>query len=322
MAKANILLVEDSNVQGILTKEFLEKYGYAVTLALDGMSAVRLAMTEPIDIILLDRILPDMDGTEVCKQIKHHEKTKGIPIIIVTAKNSTVDKVQGLESGADDYLSKPYEEVELNARVYAALRSKRLQDELKLKNEEIKGMLARVEMLSITDPLTQLYNRRKFEELLQSEFKKAKRYSLPLSLLMIDIDHFKSVNDTYGHAVGDVVIKETAHIIGKSIRTVDTACRWGGEEFVVLTPMTAKAFAIQPARRIWRAVSEHSFSAIGERRVTVSVGIADISSSTIEAPENLIHAADVALYEAKKNGRNRIEVHAEELIGEGNRFNT
>jgi two-component system cell cycle response regulator len=309
MVKAHILYIEDSKTQGTITKDFLEKTGYAVTWVLDGASAIRSAMAEPFDVVLLDRVLPDMDGNEVCKRLKHNQDTKGIPIIMVTSKNSTTDKVQGLESGADDYLSKPYEEVELNARVYAALRTKRLQDDLKQKNEEMKDMLARVEALSITDPLTGLFNRRRFEDILETEFKKALRYQTPLSCLMIDIDLFKTVNDTFGHAAGDVVIRETAQIITKSIRNVDTACRWGGEEFVVLAPMTTKAFAIQPARRIWKTVSDRAFSALGDCKITVSIGIADVSGSGIDATDKLIQAADMALYEAKKNGRNRIEVH-------------
>jgi len=308
MTKAHILFVEDSKTQGTITKEFLEKCGYAVTWALDGLSAVRLAMTEPFDVILLDRVLPDMDGNDVCRQLKHNQDTRSVPIIMVTAKNSTSDKVQGLESGADDYLPKPYEKVELNARVYAALRTKHLQDELKRKNDEMKSMLDRVEALSVTDPLTGLFNRRRFEDILDAEFNKATRYSTPLSCLMIDIDHFKSVNDTYGHAAGDIVIRDTAQIIKKSVRNVDTACRWGGEEFIVLTPMTAKAFAIQPARRILMSVSNFVFDAINGKNITVSIGIADISDAAIDAPNKLIQATDMALYKAKKNGRNRIEL--------------
>jgi two-component system, cell cycle response regulator len=309
MAKAKILCIEDSKTQGMMTKEFLEKSGYSVTWALDGMSAIRLTMAEPFDVILLDRILPDMDGNDLCRQLKHRQDIKGVPIIMVTSKNTTTDKVQGLESGADDYLPKPYDESELNARVYAALRTKRLQDELIQKNDEMKNMLARVEALSITDPLTGLFNRRRFEDILDSEFKKSKRYSIPLSCIMVDIDHFKSVNDTCGHAGGDIAIKETARIIKQSIRNVDTACRWGGEEFVVLTPMTTKAFAIQPARRIWKAVSDCVFTDLEGVKITVSIGIADMSGAAIETSDNLVQAADMALYQAKKNGRNRIEVH-------------
>jgi two-component system, cell cycle response regulator len=310
MAKVNILFVEDSEAHGTTTKDVLEKRGHAVTWVLDGMSALRLAMTQPFDIILLDRILPDMDGNELCRWLKHNQDTRGIPIIMISAKDTTTDKVQGLDSGADDYLSKPYEEVELNARVNAALRIRLLQDELQKKNDELKEMLTQVVTLSNSDPLTGLLNRRRFDAILQPEFSNAMRYKTPLSCMMIDIDHFKVVNDTYGHAIGDAVIKDVAGIIKSSIRDVDTACRWGGEEFIVLTPMTPQANAELLAQRILKSVSEHVFAGINSAQLTVSIGIADVSGSGIDSVNKLIQAADIALFRAKKKGRNRIEVGA------------
>lgn len=310
MAKANILVVEDSEAQGSITKNVLEKFGYKVTWVLEGMAAFRVAKTEPIDVILLDRILPDMDGSRVCGWLKQDEETRGIPIIMLTAMNTVAQKVQGLEAGADDYLAKPYDEIELNARVYAALRTKHLRDELSQKNQELQVMLKKVELLSITDPLTGLFNRRHFEEVLKLEFNKSRRYNAPLSCMMIDIDHFKSINDAYGHAVGDVVIKEVVKSIHQSVRDVDTAARWGGEEFIVLAPMTPKAEALIPAQRILTAVSAHVFPGLGDKKITVSIGISDISQPGIDMPDNLIQAADVAMYEAKEKGRNRIEVEA------------
>lgn len=310
MAKANILYIEDSEVQGAITKKALESSGYEVTWVLDGMSVFRVAKTQHIDVILLDLILPDMDGNKVCSWLKQDEATKGIPIIMLTAMDSIAQKVQGLEAGADDYLAKPYDEIELSARVYAALRTKFLRDELSHKNEELKAMLKKVEALSITDPLTGLFNRRRFEDVLEPEFRRAVRYKSPLSCMMMDIDHFKSVNDTYGHSVGDTVIKDIALIIQQSVREVDTASRWGGEEFIVLTPMTPKAVALPPAHRILAAVAEKVFAGMGDKKVTISIGIADLSSPGIDSAEKLVQAADEALYEAKKKGRNRIEVAA------------
>ena len=308
MAKGNILFVEDNNIQGKLTKKFLEERGYAVTWVIDGMSALRSVMNQSFDVILLDRILPDMDGNEVCIWLKHNEGTKGIPIIMVSAKDTTADIVQGLDSGADDYISKPYEEVELTARVYAALRTKLLQDELMKRNDELKEMLTRVETLSNTDPLTGLFNRRRFEAILRSEFNKAMRYKAPLSCIMIDIDHFKPVNDTYGHAVGDAVIKDVAEIIKRNVRDIDTACRWGGDEFIVVTPMTASANAEPPARRILKSVSDHVFAGVSNNKLTVSIGIADVSKPDVDTASKLIQAADITLFKAKKKGKNRIEL--------------
>lgn len=307
MAKAKILLVEDSKGQAEATKSFLEKKGYEVTWAEDGLTAFKIAKSQKVDIILLDRVLPDIDGNEICRWLKLNQDTKGIPIIMLTVKDSVSDKVNGLEAGADDYLPKPYDEVELNARIYSCLRTKALQDELRQKNKQLEEMLTRVETLAITDPLTGLFNRRRFESILSLEFKKATRYQAPLSCMMIDIDYFKEVNDAYGHRTGDMILKEIAGIIHKNIREVDTAARWGGEEFAVLIPNTTKEDAFQPANRILKTVSKHSFPDIGGRHVTVSIGIADIMDPAITNEEKLVHAADLAMYAAKRKGRNKIE---------------
>ncbi len=307
MAKANILLVEDSNTQGAKTKAFLEKRNYAVTWVLYGMSVFRMVKTRPFDVILLDHILPDMDGTRVCTWLKQNEDTKGIPIIMLTAKNTTTDKVHGPEFLADDYLAKPYEEAELNIRIYAALRTKTLRDELNKANHELKKMFVKVDMLSVRDPLTGLFNRRRFEEVLASECRRSNRTKTALSCMMIDIDNFKAVNDTHGHGVGDTVIKDMSMIILQNIRDFDTACRWGGEEFVVLLPMTSKVDALKPARRILKSVSDHSFSGVGDKKITVSIGVADLTGTSIDSANHIVLAADKALYDAKKKGMNRIE---------------
>jgi two-component system cell cycle response regulator len=308
MAKATVLLVEDNKLQASVIKEFLEKHGYQVILVEDGMSAIKAAKTERLDIILLDRILPDIDGSEVCRWLKLDPGTRGIPIIMLTEKSSAMDKVVGLEAGADDYLPKPFDEKELNARIYVRLRSKSQQDELKQKNQQLEDMLTRVETLAISDSLTGIFNRRRFLFILTNEFKRASRYTINLSCLLIDIDHFKKVNDAYGHQAGDEVLREISQIIQSCIRDVDTVARWGGEEFVVLSPSTTPENAKLAAARILNAVSQHVFSAFGKLKVTVSIGIAGIPDPAIDTQEKLIHAADLAMYEAKRNGRNRVEL--------------
>lgn len=308
MAKAIVLLVEDNKIQAAVIKEFLEKNGYHVILAKDGMSAFKAAKTERLDIILLDRILPDIEGSEVCRWLKLDPGTRGIPIIMLTEKSSALDRVVGLEAGADDYLPKPFDEDELNARIYVRLRSKSQQDELKQKNQQLENMLLRVETLAISDSLTGISNRRRFEFILSNEFKRATRYKSTLSCLMIDIDHFKKVNDTHGHQAGDAVLREISKIIQSCIRDIDTVARWGGEEFVVISPNTSTEHAKLAALRILDAVSKHVFVAFGENKVTVSIGIAGLPAPSLDTQEKLIHAADLAMYEAKKNGRNRVEV--------------
>jgi len=308
MSKAKILLVEDSRTQGAVAKEFLERNGYEVIWVEDGKSAIRTAKSRHVDLVLLDVELPDINGNEISRWMKVDQDTKGIPIIMLTVKSSVDDKVAGLESGADDYLSKPYNEIELNARIYACLRTKALQDELRQKNRQLEKLLGKVEFLAITDPLTELYNRRRFEAVMEKEFKRAQRYSSPLSCMLIDIDRFKAINDTFGHQAGDSVLKETAWIIRQCIREVDVAARWGGEEFIVLCLQTRKQDAGNAAERIRRTVEENRFPALGEERVTVSIGVAGIPDDSASNAERLIFTADMAMYEAKEKGRNRVQL--------------
>ncbi|MBT9537506.1 MAG: diguanylate cyclase, partial [Nitrospirae bacterium] len=246
---------------------------------------------------------------EVCRWLKLNEDTKGIPIIMLTVKKDVKDKVAGLEAGADDYLPKPYNNVELNARIFACLRTKALQDELKQKNHQLEELLKRLEIMAITDSLTGLYNRRHLETILKEEFKRTFRYKTPLTCMMIDIDHFKAVNDAFGHHAGDAVLKETAKIITENAREIDTVARWGGEEFIIIFPQTKKEEALQAASRILRIISEYNFPDIPGERITVSIGITSIPnpSLSIDTEEKLIQTADCALYEAKRKGRNRIE---------------
>lgn len=305
--KAKILLVEDSKTQAGVAKDFLEKSGYEVIWVEDGKTAIKAAKTNSVDIILLDLVLPDMSGNDVCRWLKLNKDTKGVPIIMLTIKGAVTDKVAGLEAGADDYLPKPYNEIELNARIYASLRTKALQDELRQKNSQLEDLLKQVEFLAITDQLTGIYNRRYLETILQKEFERVMRYKTPLACLMIDIDHFKRINDMFGHHTGDMVLKKTAQIIANNARGIDAVARWGGEEFVVLFPQTKKEDALQPASRILRTISEHEFTDIDEH-ITVSIGIADAPAPSIDNEEKLIQASDFALYEAKRKGRNRIEI--------------
>jgi len=307
MSKANVLLVEDNKTQAAIIKDFLEKNGYRVSTVEDGMSAFKAAKTSNVDIILLDRILPDIDGSDVCRWLKLDQATRDIPVIMLTARGEMADKVSGLEAGADDYLPKPFDETELNARIYVRLRSKTHQDELKKKNRQLEDMLTRVESLAIMDPLTGIYNRRRFETIFNSEFKRATRYQLPLSCMMIDIDHFKKVNDTHGHQEGDTVLKELSQVVQATIREVDTPARWGGEEFVVLSPNTTLENGLRAAERVRKAVANHAFTGMDGKKVTVSIGVAAIPAPDLDSQDKLIHAADIAMYAAKKNGRNRVE---------------
>lgn len=308
MAKARILLVEDSEAQAGITSEALQRSGYEVVLAIDGISAIKAIVETSPDVVLLDLILPGMSGTEVCRWIKHNNDTKGIPVIMLTALSSVDDKASGIKAGADDYLPKPYNDIELNAKIYAALRTKALQDELRQKNKQLSELLVKMEAMAITDPLTGLYNRRQFDAALEAEWKKAQRYNYPVSCLLADIDFFKAVNDTYGHKAGDLVLIEIADILKKSVRDIDTIARWGGEEFIAMLPHTDKGQSLIVAQRMLENVSVHEFEQFPDKRLTVSIGLS-CSSPPVYTKEQLIEEADSALYVAKKSGRNRIEAH-------------
>jgi two-component system, cell cycle response regulator len=307
MAESTVLLVEDDKIQGKATKDYLESAGYKVVWAEDGKSAIKVVKTQGPDLVVLDLVLPDMNGNEVCRWLKLNQDTRGIPIIMLTAKSSTNDKIASLTAGADDHLSKPFNESELGARIYACLRTKALQDELRDKNRQLEEVLAKLEVLAITDPLTHLYNRRHFETLIENEFAGTVRYKSPATCLMIDVDYFKSINDEYGHRTGDIVLKEISNIIKSCLRKVDNVARWGGEEFVALLTRTKKEDSYAAAERILNTISGYTFTGVN-RRITVSIGIASIPDPSIDTAEKLVDASDIALYEAKRLGRNRFAV--------------
>lgn len=305
---AKVLLIEDNKVQARAGIRDLEGAGYDVQWAEDGKSAIKASASGVFDIILLDIILPDMHGNQICQWLKQNEATRLTPIIMLTSQDSINDRVTGLEAGADDYIQKPYDIHELDARIRACLRTKALQDELSAKNKELEKLLNEVERLAITDHLTGLYNRRHFNSMLQREYNATERYTRPLACFIIDIDHFKSINDTYGHQAGDLVLKGVAKTLEGTLRKVDMLARWGGEEFVVLLPQTGLKAAKLAARRILDAVSSTQYPDIEDRKVTVSLGLCCLPHPAIKTAEGLISAVDQAMYIAKENGRNRFEV--------------
>ena len=312
MSPARVLLIEDTPAQAEEILKALARAGYEAVWEKNGLLGLKRAKTEHPDLILLDVVLPDITGHEVCRWLKHDEGTRGIPIIMLTSQSAVEDRVRGLQMGADDYLPKPFNEMELAARIYAALRTKALQDELREKNQRLEALLRQVEEMAVTDPVTGLYNRRRFEESLASEFARAKRYHNPLSCVLLDVDGFKAINDTFGHQVGDGVLVEVARMIQAGFRDTDIVARFGGDEFVVLLPQTRREEAIRPAVRVLTETRKHAFSGLEpDHTVTLSIGIAGIPHPAITSPEQLLQAADSALYQAKENGRNRIEVHGE-----------
>ncbi|HEX6559143.1 MAG TPA: diguanylate cyclase [Longimicrobiales bacterium] len=296
-----ILVVDDNrdNVEIISTR--LRFRGYEIAEASDGSAALDAVRENPPDLILLDVMLPDIDGYEISRRIKGDESMPFIPIILVTARDTTQDKVAGLDAGADDYLTKPINFPELEARVRSMLRIKKLQDEIERQNREL-------ERLSISDGLTGLFNHRHIHALLNEEFERVGRTGERLTVAMFDLDRFKSVNDTYGHQAGDRVLEQLADILRESAREIDRLGRYGGEEFMVLLPDTSIDDAEVFVERVRREVARRPFNIGSDEplRMTTSAGIATYPHEIINSPEMLVRRADEALYAAKSTGRNRV----------------
>ncbi len=296
-----ILVVDDSRDNLEILSTRLRFRGYLVDTATSGEEALARVAESPPDLILLDVMMPGLDGYEVARRIRADPKLPFIPIILVTARDSTQDKVEGLDAGANDYLTKPINFPELEARVRSMLRIKDLQTQLEEKNEE----LAR---LSISDGLTGLFNHRHIQEVVREEFERAKRTREPLGVVMFDLDHFKRVNDTHGHQVGDRVLQELARILRRTAREIDKLGRYGGEEFIAVLPDTGIDDAATFAERVRERVEQHPFPVNGGEplRLTVSAGAATYPHPAVYNPRTLIHRADQALYRAKAEGRNRV----------------
>ncbi len=300
--KPRILIVDDDASVLLLVREVLDKR-YDVEVARDGIQALEKVRRSPPDLLLLDLMMPKMNGLEVCRIIKAQTPENFVPIILVTVKSDVQSKVKGLRLGADDYLTKPFNTLELEARVESMLRIKSLQDKLNERKREL-------EALSVTDDLTGLFNHRAMQQRLTEEFQRAKRHNEPLSVVMIDADHFKSVNDTHGHLFGDVVLHRLAEIIRDSVREIDIVARYGGEEFLVILPRTHFSGALAVADRIWRCVKEARFTDnTTEHNMTVSLGLSFYPNARVHTVDDLVRCADEALYRAKREGRDRICLH-------------
>ncbi len=288
-----ILVVEDSSVQRANLVWKLKKRSYEVIEASSGEEANKLIVSEKPDAILLDWELADAEGPELVEVWAKDETLKWIPVLMLTA-HTEVERVQrALEAGAVDYICKPPNEIELAARLSTALRIKYLQDQLR--------------DYSMRDPLTGLFNRRYFSEIFHKELEKSRNARNNISCVIIDIDHFKLINDNYGHDVGDIVIKQMSEHLTKGVRKEDTVARFGGEEFVILMTDTDENSALMLLEKIHKAGREKKWGKKSkEIKVTFSAGIATLQGNWVESPEMLIKMADDALYAAKNLGRDRV----------------
>lgn len=294
-----IVIADDSLVIRTVLRKQLEEHGNAVIEAVDGEQALRVCHEEVPDVVLLDVEMPKLDGHAVLKELRADAVTADIPVVFLTGRSSTEDVVDGLRLGAHDYLRKPFEPAELVARVSAALRVKRLQDELRLRNAELDAM-------SRTDALTGLPNRRHLQEQLLRVGSAARRHGSTFGVLMVDVDHFKRVNDELGHESGDTVLQEIARRVTGACRLDDVAGRWGGEEFLVVAPSTDAGGLAALGERIRQAASSAPV-VLTDRSLTVTVSIGAASNGTGDS-DAAVRNADAALYEAKNGGRDRVVV--------------
>ncbi len=303
--RARLLVVDDDEPTRDVIVRRLQRIGHAVTGARDGGEALELIAAEPFDAVLLDIKMPGLTGFDVLRAVRRTRSVTDLPVIMVTSSDDSDSIVEALELGANDYITKPLDFPVALARIRTQLLLRHVVVALEAANRQL-------ERLSFLDGLTGIANRRRFDESLAREWRRAQREQAPLSVILVDIDFFKAYNDRYGHEAGDEILKRVAAALDGAVnRPADVVARYGGEEFVAVLPGTDADGAVRLGERLRAAVAElaiaHAGSAAGEH-VTISVGVATAVPARDAAPEALVAAADRALYQAKRDGRNRVRV--------------
>ena len=302
MTTANILIIDDSESATQAACRALASCGdaYRTVTAKDGLDGFKVLITSPVDLVLCDLMMKGMDGFKFLGLKRARPALGDIPVIMLTGAGAVTEKVKALDGGAADYLTKPFDDAELIARVRVHLKLRALQQELREKNEKL-------EELSNTDELTRLANRRHFMQVAEIELLRAKRYEHSLSCILIDLDHFKRVNDTYGHLAGDEVLRTVSSAIRSNVRQQDVAARYGGEELIIVLPETDVVGAEVVAERYRARIESLDIVYDGlQIAVTGSFGVATFPDCDVDRVAALIGAADSALYQAKEQGRNRV----------------
>jgi len=297
-----ILIADDSPMFQTLLQTNLSKWGYDVITTTNGTDAWQLLQQpDAPQLAILDWVMPGMDGPDICQHLRTRENAPYTYVVLLTAKNHTQDIVYAMNSGADDVIMKPFNPEELHVRIRAGERILDLQARLVAAHDSLKHQ-------AMHDPLTGLWNHGAVMELLAREIDRSARTQQPFGLIMADIDHFKRINDTYGHLAGNVVLQEVAkRLCTTTTRKYDTVSRYGGEEFLILTPYCNQLRAVEIAERIRTTISETPFpSPHGLIPLTMSLGVAASTPHGTHSATQLIHAADQALYQAKHNGRNTV----------------
>lgn len=299
---ARVLVAEDDPLSRRVLEALLRKWGYEVLAVDDGADAWRVfQMHDAPRLALLDWMLPNLDGVEVCRRIRQDTGHPYVYIVLLTAVNQKQHLVTALDAGADDYLVKPFDASELRSRLHVGRRILAAQDELILARETLRFQATH-------DPLTGLWNHGEVLRELDQELARAARAGQSLAVFMVDLDHFKLLNDRHGHLVGDALLCEVSHRLTACVRPYDAVGRYGGEEFLVVVPSIDSAAALALARRIRDSLSDRPMASPGGPvTVTASIGVAVSSPEEPAEPMALVRAADIALYRAKEAGRNRVE---------------
>ena len=295
-----ILIIEDELIFRRMVKKYLLAAGYEIVEAEDGLSAWELFQKEPFQLVITDWMMPGLDGPELVHKIRTSGQKSYTYIIMLTAMDDKDNIVLGLESGADEYLTKPFNSRELIARVASGMRILRLEEEL---------MQARVQMeaLAMHDGLTGLLNRRAIEEFAEAEFNMADRKKQAMSVILLDIDHFKNVNDRFGHKFGDVVLRQVAQTLKEDLRNYDRVGRWGGEEFLLILPDTELKDAVTVAERLRSKIAVVQITLENGETFSIHISLGTAcTTGQFQSLAKLIDAADQALYQAKQSGRDRI----------------
>ena len=303
MMNNSVLIVDDSP---LLRQKVIESLRNANLFANyfeanDGFSAIKILSREDVDMIICDVMMPGMDGFRLLELLNKEKRFEDIMVIMLSANRKIYDKIKGLESGAIDYMTKPFHPHELSLRVSILLKMKSLQKELKTK-------IAELEHVTVVDSLTGLYNQRYLYDTLRREDNRSDRFNLKLSLIIIDIDNFKNINDTFGHQRGDEIIKEVAKLLQVMLRGYDFAVRYGGDEFIIVLSQNTVIGSHIVAERLRKLIEENPLliELNGGRPVTTSIGVSTFPDDTKEGCDALINKADQALYKAKREGRNRV----------------
>ncbi len=289
-----IVIAEDQPVAALFLRRILEKMGHEIIVTRDGEEAWDAVKGGAISLLISDWVMPRLDGPSLCRRIRSSNLDKYIYTILLTSRDSRVDKLEGLRAGADDFLTKPPDPDELEVRLEIAARILHVHDALARQN-------IRLTELATVDALTGVKNRRWLESDLQSHIAAAVREDRPLSVVMLDVDCFKNYNDAFGHPAGDEVLRKLADILLGVVRRNDVVARYGGEEFAILLPMAGHDEAMEVSRRIRQSLAQANWP---HRPVTASLGVATLGSDV--TPESLIDKADQALYFSKRTGRNRV----------------